>query len=353
MDNLLKIISKIDPIEDEFAIEAQKRLDDLTKPKGSLGVLEELAKRCVAIRKNLSPEIKNKAIYVFAGDHGVTEEGISAYPKAVTSQMVKNFIAGGAGINVLARHAGVEVKVVDIGVDFDFKGEEGIIDKKVSRGTRNMTKGPAMSREEAIKAIHAGIGLAMEYGDDGGALLGVGEMGIGNTTASSAIAAAISGFPIEDLTGRGTGITDDLWERKVRVIKKTLEINKPDPEDPLDVLAKVGGFEIAGIAGFIIGGALKHIPVVIDGFISTAGALIAVKLQPKIKDYLIASHNSVERGHKIILDRMGLKPLFDLSMRLGEGTGAVIGMTLVEMGVKIYREMATFEEAEVEKETGS
>ncbi len=349
MDNLLDLIAGVDPVTEKFAVETQRRLDNLTKPKGSLGVLEELAKRYVAIRNNISPKIKKKVVYIFAGDHGVTDEGISAYPKSVTSQMVKNFIAGGAGINVLARHAGVGVKVVDMGVDFDFEDDVNIIDKKIQKGTGNMTKGPAMRREEAIKAIQTGIELAGEYVNEGGDILGVGEMGIGNTTASSAIAAAITGFSVEDVTGMGTGITEDGWKRKVGVIKKALALNRPDPREPLDVLAKVGGLEIGGIVGIIIGGALGRIPVVIDGFISTAGALIAMELQPNIEGYLIASHSSVERGHKVILNRMGLKPLFDLSLRLGEGTGAVIGISLIEMGMKIYQEMATFEDAEVDR----
>lgn len=346
LEETLKSITQIDPA---YLDKAQTRLDMLTKPKDSLGRLEEFARRYVAITEATRPEIKRKVIFTFAGDHGVADEGVSAFPKEVTRQMVFNFLNGGAGINVLARHAGAEVVVVDIGVDYDFDDAKGLKKKKVVHGTRNMRKGPAMTREEAIKCIEAGILLAEEYGTKG-AIFGTGEMGIANTTPSSAIIAAFTGGSVEDVTGRGTGIDDNIFKHKVRVIEDALKTNSPDPSDPLDVVSKVGGAEIAGIAGLIIGAAARRIPVVIDGFISTAGALIACELKPVIKDYLFASHNSVERGHRIMLERMRLKPIVDLDLRLGEGTGAALAITLIEASVKIYNEMATFGDAGVSEQ---
>lgn len=347
---LNETISKIRPVDSRWYDTAQKRLDNLTKPLGSLGRLEEFAKRLVAIFENNMPVLNKKAIFTFAGDHGVTEEGVSAYPKEVTSQMVFNFLRGGAGINVLARHAGADVIVVDIGVDYDFKDVEGLIHMKVVRGTRNFTKGPAMTKEEALKCIEVGIELANAYSKKGYKIFCTGEMGIGNTTPSSAIASALTGRPVEEVTGRGTGIGDEALKRKIEVIKKGIEINRPDTSDPIDVLHKVGGAEIGGIAGLILGAAANRIPVVIDGFISTAGALIAYRLKPETKDYMFAAHKSQEIGHKVMLDEMGLRPILDLDLRLGEGTGAALAMLLVEAGLKIYKEMATFQEAGVSDE---
>ncbi len=346
MSILEETLGSITPVDPAFLDKAQARLDMLTKPKDSLGRLEEFARRYVAITRNTKPRIKRKIIFTFAGDHGVADEGVSAFPKKVTAQMVYNFLKGGAGINVLARHAGVEVAVVDIGVDCEFSEAKGLIRKKVVRGTRNMRKGPAMTREEALKCVEVGVSLAQEYGEEG-AVFGTGEMGIANTTPSSAIIAAISGARIEDVTGRGTGIDELSFKHKVTVIEDALRINKPDPSDPIDVLSKVGGAEIAGITGLIIGAAARRIPVVIDGFISTAGALIAYELKPAVKDYLFASHNSVEKGHRVMLERMRLKPFVDLDLRLGEGTGAAIAISLIEAAVKIYNEMATFGDAGV------
>ena len=346
-------IRMIKPVNAEFADAAQRRLDNLTKPRGSLGRLEEFARRLVAITEKTMPSLDKKVIFTFAGDHGVAEEGVSAYPKEVTRQMVFNFMNGGAGINVLARHAGAEVVVVDIGVDFDFKpmlaGAHTLplhIEKVVS-GTRNMRKGPAMSRQEAERSIETGIRLAEEYAERGYKLMGTGEMGIANTTPSSAIAAVFTGRSVSDLTGRGTGIDDQSLKNKIMVIEDSIAVNRPDPKDPIDVLSKVGGAEIGGIAGLIIGAAAMRIPVVIDGFISTAGAMIAHSLEPNTKDYMFAAHNSVEKGHKAMLERIGLKPILDLDMRLGEGTGAALAMLVIEAGLMIYKEMATFGEAGV------
>jgi nicotinate-nucleotide--dimethylbenzimidazole phosphoribosyltransferase len=341
----------IESVQSDLLGKACARLDSLTKPQGSLGRLEEFAKKLVLLTGQEMPHsFSKKAIFTFAGDHGVVEEGISLFPKEVTIQMVYNFLRGGAAINVLARHAGVDEVVIDIGVDYDFGEEKDLLSRKVIKGTKNMRKGPAMTREEAQKCIDTGIELALKYAEKGYNIFGTGEMGIGNTTPSSAIAAVIAGATVREVTGRGTGITDETLARKIKVIEDSIALNKPDPGDPIGVLAKVGGAEIGGITGLILGAASKKIPVVIDGFISTAGALIAYAIEPAVKDYMFAAHNSVEKGHAIILEKMGLKPILDLDLRLGEGTGAVIGMFIIEAGLKIYREMATFDEAGVSKE---
>ncbi len=342
---------RIKGVDDTLLALARERLDSLTKPQGSLGRLEEFAQRIVAITGNPMPHLfEKRAIFVFAGDHGVVDEGVSLFPKEVTVQMVHNFLSGGAAINVLASHAGAEVVVVDIGVDHDFADEPGLIRRKVVRGTNNMRKGPAMTRDKATRTIETGIALAREYADRGYHLFGTGDMGIGNTTPSSAIASVMTGAPPADVTGKGTGISDDSLACKVTVIEDAIALNRPDPHDPLDVLAKVGGAEIGGIAGLILGAASLGIPVVIDGLISTAGAIIAWALEPAAADYMFAAHNSVEKGHRLMLERMGLEPILDMGLRLGEGTGAALAITLIEAGLRIYREMATFEEAGVSKE---
>jgi nicotinate-nucleotide--dimethylbenzimidazole phosphoribosyltransferase len=346
-----EILSRITEVKAEFYEYAQKRLDNLTKPLGSLGRLEEFARRLVAITENKIPELDKKVIFTFAGDHGVSEEGISAYPKEVTRQMIFNFINGGAGINVLAGHAGAEVAVVDIGVDYDFGSITGLISKKITSGTKNIRNGSAMTRDEAIKCINIGVELANEYSKKGYKIFGTGDMGIGNTTSASAISAVLTARPVSEVTGRGTGISDDALAKKIKVIEDAIKINKPDAKDPIDVLSKVGGAEIGGIAGLIIGSALNKIPVVVDGFISTAGALIAYCLEPKTKDYMFAAHNSVEKGHRVILEKIGLKPILDLDLRLGEGTGAALAMLMIEAGLKIYKEMATFGEAGVSEKS--
>ncbi len=349
MQKLNETINKIERIDYSLAEKTQKRLDNLTKPRGSLGRLEELAKQMVEITKDESPSLKNKVIFTMAGDHGIVEEGVSAYPREVTPQMVYNFLRGGAGINVLASHIGARVVVIDIGVACDLEPHSELVIRKINYGTKNMLKGPAMTKDEAIRSIEAGIEIFEEELGKGINIVGTGDMGIGNTTPSSAIAAAITGEPAEDLTGRGTGVDDKTFTHKIEVIKKAIEINNPDPKDAIDVLSKVGGFEIGGLAGVILGAASRRIPVVIDGFISGAAALIAYRLEPKVKDYMIAAHCSVEKGHKIILKFMGLKPLLDFDLRLGEGTGAALGMSIAEAGVKILTQMATFKGASVSK----
>jgi len=351
MESLRECLKAISPVDKGLMEEAQKRLDSLTKPRGSLGRLEDTARRLVAITGELRPSIKEKIIFTFASDHGVAVEGVSAYPPEVTEQMVLNFLRGGAGINVLARHAGARVAVVDIGVDCEFASPDGLIERKVMRGSANIRKGPAMTRAEAEKCLNVGIELAREHAGSG-VIFGTGDMGIANTTPSSAIVAAFTGRAPAEVTGAGTGVSEKVRAHKIRVIGDALKINNPDPADPLDVLSKVGGPEIAGLAGLIIGAASLKIPVVVDGFISSAGALTAYELSPLVADYVFFAHKSVERGHAVMLERMGGRPLLDLDLRLGEGTGAALAMTIIEAGLKIYNEMATFGEAGVSEDNG-
>ena len=356
MDKLKKTLEKIEGIDTGSIERTQRRLDNLTKPQGSLGRLEELAKQVVAVTGEENPDIKDKVIFTMAGDHGVVEEGVSAFPQEVTPQMIYNFLRGGAGINVLARHVGARVVVVDMGIAVKLITHNSslrtFIDKKIALGTKNMTKGPAMTRDEAVRSIEAGIEVFEEELARGIDIAGTGDMGIGKTTPSSAIVSCITGSRVEDVTGRGTGIDDKGLANKINVIKKALEVNNPDPNDGIDVLSKVGGFEIGGLAGVILASAAHRIPVVIDGFISGASALIAYKLEPKVKNYMIAAHSSVERGHAFALDFIGLRPLFNFHLRLGEGTGAALGMGIVEASIKVLTEMATFESAGVSEKSG-
>lgn len=341
------VTKKIAKIDRELMKKTQLRLDNLTKPQGSLGRLEELARLIVAITGKEKPELRNKVIFTLVCDHGVADEKVSAFPKEVTAQMVYNFLSGGAGINVLAKHIGGRVVVVDVGVAVDLKAHPLLIIRKINYGTKNMAHEPAMTRSEAIKSVEAGIEIFEAEFTNGIDIIGTGEMGIANTTAASAITALFTKKSVEDVAGRGTGIDDNALKNKIRVINTALRINKPDPGDAIDVLAKVGGFEIGGLAGIILAASSRRIPVVIDGFISAAAALIAYGIEPKVKEYMIASHNSVEKGHKAILDYLGLKPLLDLEMRLGEGTGACLGINLAEAAVKILTQMNTFESAKV------
>ncbi len=348
MSALLKeTVSCISELDELSLKKAGDRLEQLAMPKGALGDLMTFGKRCAGIMRTEKPCFKKKVIFTMAGDHGVAREGVSAYPGEVTIQMVLNFLKGGAGINALADHVGAEVVVVDMGVAHEFGIVNGLIDCKVGMGTASITKGPAMTRDMAVKSIEAGIGLVKQYHEQGVDIIGTGDMGIANTTPSSAIAAVITGKPVEEITGRGTGISDDVLTNKISVIKRALSLNNPDPDDGLDILSKVGGFEIGGIAGLILGSAACRIPVVVDGFISTAGALIALKICPLIKDYIFMAHKSMEAGHRYMLDYIGHKPMLDLNLRLGEGTGAALGISLVEAGVKILTDVFTFEEAGV------
>lgn len=344
---LSRLLTQIKPVNTAWLAKATERLDSLTKPPGSLGRLEELAARYVCIREELLPALEKKRVVVFAADHGVVAEGVSAYPQEVTYQMVYNFLRGGAAINVLARHAGADVEVVDIGVNYDFEPDIGLISRKVAYGTRNLAREPAMTREEAARAVWVGVERAREAVAQGVDALAAGDMGIGNTTAAAALGAVFTGRPVAAVTGRGTGIDDAVLRHKVAVINRALSLHRPDVTDPLGVLAAVGGLEIAGLAGLILGAAAAGRPLFLDGFIATAGALVAVRLAPAAVDYLIAAHRSVEPGHQIMLDSLGLSPLLHLQMRLGEGTGAALGLTMLEAGFKIYREMATFADAGV------
>jgi len=344
-------IKNIRPADEACYRRAQARLDRLTKPVGSLGRLEELAAHYAAMTREEFPKLPRAAIFTFAADHGVTSEGVSAYPSAVTAQMVLNFLRGGAAVNVLAAHVGAEVWVVDIGVAHEFGSLSGLIQKKVAHGTKNMLVEPAMTRDQALAALAVGVELAEWAVRDGMGLVGTGDMGIGNTTASSAITSVMTGRPVAEVTGRGTGVDDRALARKITVIERALALHQPDPHDPVAVLSTVGGLEIAGLAGLIVGAAAHRVPVVLDGFIAGAAALIAVGLQPLCRDYLVASHLSVERGHQAALQTLALKPLFDLDLRLGEGTGACLGFHLVQAAVKILTQMATFDEAGVSERT--
>ena len=341
------IFPQIQEIDQNAKSQAQQHLDSLTKPLGSLGRLEELAARLAGMTGRIIPEFSRKTVVVMAADHGVACEGVSAYPPDVTYQMVLNFLSDGAAINVLARQAHAEVLVVDMGVRGQFPANQNLINKKIAQGTANFLKGPAMTKSQAEAAIEAGVAIATDLAEKGYQMVATGDMGIGNTTASSAIVSVLTGLPVSEVTGRGTGVDDAGLERKIQVIEQAIELNKPNPKDVLDVLAKVGGFEIAGLCGLIIGCACRRIPVVIDGFISGAAALAAVRLVPEVKDYLVASHKSVECGHVAIFDELGLKPLLDLGLRLGEGTGAVLAFNLVDASMAIMKEMATFESASV------
>ncbi len=326
---------------------ARARQDMLTKPQGSLGRLEGLSIQLAGIQGKAIPLIKDKAVVTMAADHGVAVEGTSAYPQEVTAQMVLNFLGGGAGINVIAAQVGARVIIVDIGVVSDIDGGDRLLSRKVAKGTRSMAIGPAMTMEEATAAIETGIEIVAAEAEKGLDIVGTGDMGIGNTTASSAICSVMTGRPAAEVTGRGTGVDDDQLKHKITVIEKALTVNSPTPDRPLEVLAKVGGLEIGGLAGVMLGAAARRLPVVIDGFISGAAALIAAALAPHLSDYLIAAHVSVEAGHRVLLDHLGLKPLLDLDLRLGEGTGAALDIFLSETSTRILAEMATFGEAGV------
>jgi nicotinate-nucleotide--dimethylbenzimidazole phosphoribosyltransferase len=343
--SLEQVLAKIRPLDEKAMASARARQDTLTKPPGSLGRLEELSVKLAGIKGEPIPKVYHKAIVTMAADHGIVAEGVSAYPQAVTAQMVMNFLHGGAGINVLARHTGARVIVVDIGVASDIATHPALLSRKIAYGTKDFAKGPAMTREQAMNSIKVGLEIVEDEVKKGLDIAGTGDMGIGNTTPSSAITAAITGEKTAKVTGRGTGIDDMQLKHKVEVIERALAINRPNNDDPIDVLCKVGGFEIGGICGVILGAAAHRIPVVIDGFVSGAAALIAVGLSPTAKNYLIASHCSVEIGHKAILKYLGLKPILDLELRLGEGTGAALGISLVEAASKVLAEMATFAEA--------
>lgn len=342
-----RTIAAIGALDEPAMAAARERQLQLTKPPGSLGRLEELAVQLAGISGNPLPAVSQRAIIVMAADHGVTEEGVSAYPAEVTGQMVANFLAGGAAINVLARAVGARVVVVDIGVRSPLAPHERLLARKIRNGTANFSRGPAMTREEAESAIEIGIETVLAESMGGLDLVATGDMGIGNTTAASAIVACLTHASVNAVTGRGTGIDDATHIRKIETIARAIATNRPDPSDALDVLAKVGGLEIGGLAGVILGAASLRIPVVLDGFIAGAAALIAARLAPSTRPFLIGGHRSVEPGHRLALADLGLRPLLDLDLRLGEGTGAALAMHLVDDAVRIQREMATFHDAGV------
>ncbi len=346
-----QVINATEPKDPQWEAKACKHVEDLAIPPWSLGQVLTLAVGLCGIQRTLTPNVDKKMILTMAADHGVAEEGVSAFPQEVTLEMVRNIVAGGAGVNVLAKASGAEVRLVDMGVKADMpelvkKG--AIIDAKVAYGSNDMRKGPAMTREQAIQALENGINVATAMiVEEGVQLLGTGDLGIGNTTPSAAILAVMGEYPVTAVTGRGTGVDNAGLRNKIQVIKDAIALNKPNPNDALDVLAKVGGYDIAGIAGMILGAAVNQVPVVVDGFISTAGALIAKGICPNAADYMIASHESQEPGHQMMWKTLGMRPLLNLDFRLGEGTGAAVAMHLVECGARCMSDMLTFEEASV------
>ncbi|MEE8124610.1 MAG: nicotinate-nucleotide--dimethylbenzimidazole phosphoribosyltransferase [Nitrospirales bacterium] len=342
-------LKTLHPVNRDFQVRAQSALDRLTKPVGSLGRLEELAAQYVAITQNLPPMVPEAMVFTLAADHGVVQEAVSAYPSSVTAQMVLNFLKGGAAINVLARQVGAKVRIVDMGVQSDLGYLPNLIVQKVGLGTKNFAEGPAMSQDEAVQSIEIGIRLVQDAYAEGIRLAGLGEMGIGNTTASSAITAVMTNRAVADVTGTGTGVDAAGLKRKIQVIERGLLLNQPYAQDPLDVLAKVGGFEIGGLVGIILGGAACGIPVVLDGFITGAAALLAIAMAPLSKAYLIPSHLSAESGHHIAMDHVGLRPLLDLDLRLGEGTGACLAIGLLQSSLACLTQMASFESAGVDE----
>ena len=342
------------PVTDQAGItRASERIDHLLMPRHALGRLLDLGRKVAGITGYDRMDLGRKMVVVMAGDHGVTEEGVSAYPSEVTGQMVRGFAAGVAGINVLCRHSRIDVRVVDMGVKADLSdlvAKGVLVDAKVGPGTRNMRRAAAMTRTEAITCIERGAGIARGLAQEGVRMLGTGDMGIGNTTPSTAIASVATGASVAEIAGRGTGVDDDGLKRKIRVIEESISLNRPSRSDPVGLLAGVGGFEIGGIAGLILGAAESRIPAVIDGVISTAGAMIAWLLEPRIADFIFSAHRSVEKAQSSMLALMGLEPILDLGMRLGEGTGCALAMPIIEAGAKVIRQMATFEEAGVSGE---
>lgn len=349
MDALSACVDCIAPLDERAMAAASARQDSLTKPRGSLGKLERLSIQLAGIYRTAKPSIGRKVIFTMAADHGVTAEGVSAYPSEVTTQMVLNFARGGAAINVLAKCSGADVMIVDMGIASPVGWPPGVVVRSVARGTANMAKGPAMSREAAVQSLTHGAKLAADAVASGATALAVGDMGIGNTTSASALAAAFTGRSVVDVTGRGTGVDDRTLAAKVRAIGRALDVNRPDPMDGIEVLSKVGGFEIGGMAGVILGGASKGVPVFLDGFVAGSAALVAASICPASRGYMVASHVSVEPGHRHVLEHLRLEPLLDLGMRLGEGTGAALAFTIADASCRILNEMATFEDANVSK----
>jgi len=349
---LSEIVNEIQPVDQEWIAKARERTSQLVMPVRALGRLHEISEQLCGIRKSLLPSTNRKAVLVMAGDHGIVNEGVSAYPQEVTGAMVQTFLAGGAGINAISRYVNADVFVVDMGIvavfdDADMPGSGRLIIRKIAPGTANFTRGPAMSPQEAEQAIVVGFQEASKLFQAGVEIIGTGDMGIGNTTPSAAIGAVICGTDLAQMVGRGTGVDDEGLSRKQDVIRRGIEGNDPNPKDGLDVLSKIGGFEIGGIAGCALAGAYHRRPVMIDGFISTAGALIAHTICPAVTDYLISGHCSEEPGHRHMLQHLKLKPILDLGMRLGEGTGGALAMSIVDGALRVFKEVMTFAEAGV------
>lgn len=341
MELLKKTIADIRGLNTGKMDEAQERLNSLLKPPGSLGRLEDIARQMAGITGKLNNSFNGKCIIVMGGDNGIVKEGVTSFPKDVSLLVAETMITGISGVAVLARHAGAGLRVVDLGIDGDLKAE-GIIDRKIRKSTSSFLAGPAMSRDEAVRAIETGIGITMDAIKDGADLIGTGEVGIGNTTTSSAMLYAFTGGSLDSIVGRGAGLDDEGLARKKDVIRRGVEFNKPDPSDPVDVISKVGGFDLAGLTGVYLAAAAGRVPVVIDGFISGVAAVAASKLSPDAKNFMFASHGSAEPGALKVADILGLKPMLDMNMRLGEGTGCALAFNIIEAAVKIMNEMGTF-----------
>lgn len=343
MESLKQTLEKIGELDKEAMKKVRVRVDNLIKPKGSLGRLEEIVERLAGITGDAFPKVDNRAVIVMAGDHGVYDEGVAPDPQILTAIQTCNFPKGITGVCALAKQAKADVISVDIGVAVDLE-EPKVINRKIKYGTDNMAKGPAMSRAEAVKALEVGIEIATEEINKGRNLLTTGEMGIGNTTPSAAIVSVLGGYDPNEIAGRGAGLSEKKVIHKAKVIKRAIEVNKPDSTDGIDVLSKVGGLEIGGMAGVMLGAAANRVPVVVDGFIATAAALIACTIEPKVKNYLFASHASMEKGAAKASELLGLKPMLNMEMRLGEGTGGVMTFNIIEAATFMNNEMATFEE---------
>ena len=343
-----KSIKQISPVPKTHAEAIQNQLNNLTKPLGSLGILEDFVIKLGSIQNTSSPKIQNKIVYVFAADHGIAEENVSAYPASVTPQMVLNFLNNGAAINVLTKHFHSDIKVVDVGVNFDFESNPKLINKKIAKGTKNFLKEPAMFKEQAMESLEVGFECAKQAHEDKIDIIVAGEMGIANTSSSSAITSLICNLPVSKVTGRGTGISDSTLKHKIKIIEEAIQNRKPNKNEPLDILMKVGGFEIGAIAGLALGCAYYKIALVADGFISTTGIALANKFCPHVKDYIFPSHSSVEQGHISLLKTLDIKPIFDFGMRLGEGTGGVYTLSVLESAIDLFNNMATFEKANVD-----
>lgn len=343
-----KLIKQISPVPKNHIEAIQNQFNNLTKPLGSLGILEKFVIKLGCIQNTCSPKIQKKRVYVFAADHGIAEENVSAYPASVTPQMVLNFLNNGAAINVLTKHFNSEITVVDVGVNFDFERDSKLINKKIAKGTKNFLREPAMSKEEALKSLEIGFECAKQAYEDKIDIIVAGEMGIANTSSSSAITSLICNLSVSEVTGRGTGISDNTLKNKINIIKEAIQKRAPNINNPLDILMKVGGFEIGAIAGLALGCAYYKIALVTDGFISTTGIALANKFCPYVKQYIFPSHSSVEQGHISLLKTLDMKPIFDFEMRLGEGTGGIFTLPVLESAIDLFNDMSTFEKANVD-----